>query len=202
MSAAPAARRARPRTRPKQRHFSKGDRVTWSCTGRRAVEFGPSVPAVVNKVGAKRLQVLACRPIPYSIPAREEWALRWVDPAELAPRLCPSSSLGEELRIVIGQFVLTPWKHPVGRLKHFPKGIWYGAIDGYEATAPCYSPEAALWQAHQALLGGAYRVSLITHVETFEGWLKQPEPYASEARVKLADLRARLAKLDRFPVAQ
>lgn len=102
----------------------------------------------------------------------------------------------------IAGFVLTPWKHPNGYSKAFPKGTWYGRIDGYDCTGPCTSPDAALYYAYQALIHKGYRVSLLTHIETFEHWLKNPtEPYASQAKAELVDLHARLAKLDRFQKA-
>lgn len=182
--------------------FSVGDWVTWKCAGRHQIEFGISVPAVVRKLGAKRIQVEATRSIAYSQPKRFERVLRWVDPGLLASRACPCAVLGEELRMEVDGFVLTPWKHPVGAIMQFPDGIWYGMIDGYECTAPCFSADRALESAYHVFRGGAYRASLLTHISTYTGWLESPEPYAGEARTKLVDLHARLAKLDgAYPVA-
>lgn len=176
--------------------FSVGDRVTWKCAGRHAIEFGPAAPAVVRKLGAKRVQVEAARMISYSHPKRFEQVLKWVDPALLTVRVCPSALLDEELRMEIDGFVLTPWRHPVCSYGQFPDGLWYGRVDGYDCTAPCSSADRAIEDAYHAFLSGSYRSSVLSAISTYEGWLGSPEPYASKARGELKDLNSRLAKLD------
>lgn len=172
-----------------------GDRVNWTHTPRGGYGSTLPVAAVVRKVGPKRIQIEVKVREPY----RKNWLseFNWVSPASLKPRQFPSEAFEEPMELEHLGFVLTAWKHPVGNgYQAFPAGVFYGQIDGRDATVPCHSAENAVQAAFNTLSSGGYRAHLETSIELLERHLQQgvAEP---DGATKLADLQARLVKLEK-----
>ena len=105
----------------------------------------------------------------------------------------------------INAFTITAWQHPGGfGYQAFPKGIWYGRVDGLDCTAPCHTAERAKQEAQVMLSSGSIRAQILTGIDCYEGWLRQDlgEKGHAEALEKLARYRAFLAKLDEHDIPQ
>jgi hypothetical protein len=93
-------------------------------------------------------------------------------------------------------FRLGAYKHPVGATAAFPKGIWYGQIDGMEVGAPCFSAEAAVASAHACLMGTAYKTLLHSIIEQNERQYSARQHGDGYQQAKaMTDARERLAKV-------
>ena len=166
-----------------------GDRVNW-----RSSKDAFLVPGLVVKLGPKRVQIEVRELSRFGrdlVPRT-----KWVDARDLSRRIYPASVLREAMDMHDRGFAISVVKR-LARTQAFPNGVFYGAIDGREATAPYGSADAALQAAHAALTGGGYETGLRTNLECYEGWILggiDGKPLA-EARREIPLLEARLAKL-------
>lgn len=184
-----------------------GDRIKWNWTTPAGFGFDPGTPGIVEKLGAKRIQIRVVRQVAYSCPRRWVPVLKWVEPSSIEPRIVPCAALGEEMRIEVEGFVLTPWKHPIGAAaKQFPDGVWYGCVDGYGCGGPNAHESGALHSALHALRSGSYRSSILDRMAYLDrrrqaGYAKAGDAKAGDA-VEMVSLRSSLAKLDAWAARQ
>lgn len=155
--------------------FAVGDRIRWSHNSRGGHGFGGFADGTVAKLGAANIQIeILHRPH-----FQKHWdrVLKWVPPATLTHRVIPTEALGEEMKLNLDGFALDAWKHPVGNgYSTFPNGVWYGRIDGFEATVPCTDADRALRDVAAALArDGArqFRTTLRTNIELLERRLQE-----------------------------
>ena len=112
-----------------------GDRVNW-----RSSKDAFLVPGVVVKLGPKRVQIEVRELSRFGrdlVPR-----LKWVDARDLSRRIYPASVLREAMDMHDRGFAISVIKR-LARTQVFPNGVFYGAIDGREATAPYGSADAA-----------------------------------------------------------
>jgi hypothetical protein len=100
------------------------------------------------------------------------------------------------MEVRVGPFMVKGWRHPSGVSTQFPHGVWYGEVDGFQCTAPCYAEEDALRSAHSALVGGGYRVAVLSGIEVREHWVATRQDQDGKGASELPDLRARLKKVE------
>lgn len=79
----------------------------------------------------------------------------------------------------------------------FPRGFWYGTIDGRSSTAPCGSEIHAIESAKHALLSGGHIATLKTEIGCMNHWRDtQGEPYAAQAIERLEALQSALDRAE------
>lgn len=176
--------------------FKPGDRVNWDSTNQGGYGFSLAVAAVVKKIGAKRIQIEVRTRVPYSKALEWESRTKWVAAESLRSRKFPSEAFGEPMEMKVDGLVVKGWKHPAGGAKAFPRGIWYGEVDGMTCTAPCASEEAAVQMAYLAATEGGYRTALLSAIEVREGWIRLNQDKNGEGAAELPDLRRRLQQLN------
>lgn len=180
--------------------LESGSRVYWSRTLHGGLQ--EVMPAIICKKGPRQVQIEVREQEPYSRPARWTPRVKWVDVERLKPRILPAAAFNEPMHLTFHGFELRGWKHPAptGSSKVFPRGIWYGQIDGYSVGGPEWDEERAVRSAYNALLSSSHRAGLVTSIEGFERWLSDgvDDPYKQQAEQALPDLRRRLKKLDDF----
>lgn len=176
--------------------FKEGDWVNWDRTSRGGYGFSVAIAAVVTKVGSKRVQIEVRSRVPYSKRVEWEASTKWVEAASLRERKFPSEAFHEPMEMRVGDLVIKGWKHPASGAKVFPRGIWYGEVDGMTCTAPCTSEEDAVQMAYRAATGGGYRVAVLSAIEVREGWVKRDQDTDGKGAEELPGLRKRLEKID------
>lgn len=85
-------------------------------------------------------------------------------------------------------------KHPATGHRDFPKGIYYGTVEGRDCTAPHGDPERALQDALSKLKDGGLVVSLMDGIRGLERSLTGAEN-AAEICARISTERALLAKV-------
>lgn len=154
------------------------------------------MPAVVRKLGARRIQVEVHEREPYG--RRIVPALHWATADSLSLREIPCSRFHECMEMTVSGFLLRPWRHSIGAAyAAFPEGVWYGEIDGYQVGAPCVDAEGALRSALNALRNGGYATALRSHIQCLEGWLVLEGAAADRASAELPQLKKRFADVER-----
>lgn len=155
--------------------FAVGDRIRWSHNSREDYGSGGFADGTVAKIGAANIQIeILHRPH-----FQKHWdrVLKWVPPATLTHRVIPTEALGEEMRINFDGFALDAWKHPIGNgYSSFPKGVWYGRIDGFEATTPYSNADDAIRAVATALArdgARSFRTTLRTNIELLERHIQE-----------------------------
>lgn len=176
--------------------FKDGDRVDWAgrpTSG--AYSFGQPEPAVVRRLGERRVQIEVRRKAPYSKSSIWIAEFKWVPVESLRARHFPTEAFNEPMEMRVGEFIVNGWRHPFGATSQFRRGIWYGAVDGYECTAPCHSEEDAVRCAHHAVLEGGYRAAVLSAIEVREHWAATDQDKEGKGAAELPELRQRLAKV-------
>lgn len=95
------------------------------------------------------------------------------------------------------EFRLTGHRHPIGKVRGFPQRIWYGAVDGRECTAPCYTEERAIESARYQLEHGGLKATLETSINCMQGWIKAGQ-HVEEAKARIKEESALLEKVQAF----
>lgn len=174
-----------------------GQRVNWQG-------FSQAVPAVLCKIGPKRVQIEVRVREPYG---QRRWLpeLKWVPKDTVSPRVLPCAAFYEPMVLQENGFTVKAWKHPTGVSSQYPSGIWYGEIDGYRVHvgSPWPSEESALHEAYQMLHNGRYRITLLDAIEHYERCMGEQtdQKYRSEAVATLPDLHERLSKVEKIMMA-
>lgn len=98
----------------------------------------------------------------------------WVHPETIRPREFPANEFGDSPVKEKAGFSLDAWEHPAGRATHVFRdtGLWYGRVDGFEATAPCPRADVAVQHAWSSLESGAFAAQLATQIDCIEGWFR------------------------------
>lgn len=98
----------------------------------------------------------------------------WVSPGLIRPREFPADEFGDVPVKERAGFSLEAWNHPMGRATQVFRntGLWYGRIDGIDATAPCHRADRAVLEAWLNLESGQFAAQLATKINTIENWFE------------------------------
>jgi hypothetical protein len=90
--------------------------------------------------------------------------------------------------------VVTAMKHPATGHRAFPKGIYYGTVEGRDCTAPHGDADRAIQDAISKIDDGGLAASLMTRIRCMEGWVTSgcEKPNTQD---QIAKDRALLAKV-------
>jgi len=90
--------------------------------------------------------------------------------------------------------VVAAIKHPATGHRAFPKGIYYGTVEGRDCTAPHGDPERAIQDAVSKISDGGLVASLMGNIQCLEGWITSgcEKP---DTRDQIAKDRALLVKV-------
>lgn len=81
----------------------------------------------------------------------------------------------------------------------FPRGHWFGYVNGYSATAPVSSKEQALLNAENNVINGHFKANMMDLKATYENWLNghaTSDKHLNEARKKLPEIIKLLSRLN------